>query len=47
MLYLGNRQKSRWKVRIYSDEKLPFLKGAWHLTLPGLGIFKNLKAGDS
>jgi len=27
----ANRQKSCYKVRNYSDEKLTFLKGTWHL----------------
>jgi len=32
-LYLGsaNRQKSRWKIRVYIDEKLTFLKEPWYL----------------
>jgi len=33
LLRLANRQKSCYKVRIYTDKKLTFLKGAWHLTL--------------
>jgi len=26
-----DRQKSRWKVKIYADDKPTFLKGAWLL----------------
>jgi len=34
ILHLGkaNRQKLRWKVRIYASEKVAFQKAAWHLS---------------
>jgi len=33
MVYIvfNHHQKLRWKVKIYIDEKLIFLKGVWHL----------------
>jgi len=30
-MVMVNRQKSRWEVKVYADEKPIFLKGAWHL----------------
>jgi len=31
MVYYALHLKSCYKVRIYTDEKVTFLKGAWHL----------------